>query len=138
MRGIYFSKEVFLRLYHCVSKNITISRKPKDAIRKLETTKTVLKIISLTETVLKRFIYITDSCDTEEIEGRRKFEFFHSSGNYKFSICLVHIHYKLIYSYLCSAEQNNKTSLNNNHEWFIFMAEVDLCQSGKRFFGGIR
>ena len=33
-----------------------------------------------------------------------------------FSIWVVHIHYKLIYSYLCSAEQNNKTSLKNNNE----------------------
>ena len=37
----------------------------------------------------------------------------------------------------CSAEQNNKTSLKNNNEWFIFM-KVDLCQSEKRFFSGIR
>ena len=45
-------------------------------------------------------------------------------------------HYKLICSYLCSAEQNDKTSLKNNNEWFIFMIEVDLCQSEKRFFLG--
>ena len=53
-----------------------------------------------------------------------------------FSICLVHIHYKLICSYLCSTEQN-KISLKNNNEWFIFMIEVDLCQSEKRFFLGL-
>ena len=45
---------------------------------------------------------------------------------------------KLICSYLCSAEQNNKTSLKNNKERFIFMTEVDLCQSEKRIFWGIR
>ena len=36
---------------------------------------------------------------------------------------LVHIHYKLICSSLCSAEQNNKTPLKNNNEKFIFMTE---------------
>ena len=45
---------------------------------------------------------------------------------------MVHIHYKLICSYLCSAEQNNKTSLKNDNECFIFMTEVDLCQNGKK------
>ena len=34
--------------------------------------------------------------------------------------------------------QKNKTSLKNNNEWFIFMTEVDLCQSEKRFFLGVR
>ena len=53
-----------------------------------------------------------------------------------FSVWVVHVHYKLICSYLCSAEQNDKTSLKNNNEWFIFMTEVDLCQSEKRFFLG--
>ena len=55
-----------------------------------------------------------------------------------FSIWVVYIHYKLICSYSYRAEQNNKTSLKNTNEWFIFMTEVDLCQSEKRFFLDIR
>ena len=46
------------------------------------------------------------------------------------------IHSKLICSYLCSIEQNNKTFLKNNNEWLIFMIEVDLCQSEKKLFLG--
>ena len=45
----------------------------------------------------------------------------------------LHIHNKLICSYLCSAEQNNQTSLKNNNRWLIFVTEVDLCLSEKRF-----
>ena len=44
-----------------------------------------------------------------------------------FSICLVDIHYKLICSCSCNAEQNNKTSLKNNNEWFIFKTESRLA-----------
>ena len=43
-----------------------------------------------------------------------------------FSVWLVHIHYKLICSYLCSAEQNNKASSKNNNKRFIFMTESRL------------
>ena len=39
---------------------------------------------------------------------------------------MVHKHYKLICCYLCSAEQNNKTSLKSKNEWFIFMTESRL------------
>ena len=45
---------------------------------------------------------------------------------YIYSVCLVHIHYKLIRSYLCNAEQNNKASLKNNNGRFIFMTESRL------------
>ena len=61
-----------------------------------------------------------------------------SFNNISISLWMVHIHYKLICSYLCSAEQNDKTYLKNNNEWFIFMKEVDLCQNEKTFFLGIR
>ena len=63
---------------------------------------------------------------------------FISRRGHHFSIWVVHTHNKLICSYLCSTEQNNETCLKNNNEWFIFMTEVDLCRSEKRFFLGIR
>ena len=40
-----------------------------------------------------------------------------------FSILFVRIHYKLICSCLSSAEHNNKASLKNSNERFIFMTE---------------
>ena len=50
----------------------------------------------------------------------------------------VTIHYKLICSCLCSAEQNNKTSLKNNNGRFIFMTESRLPRSDKSSFGCYR
>ena len=44
------------------------------------------------------------------------------------------IHYMLICSCLCSAEQNNKTSLKNNNERFIFMTENRLVSEWEKFF----
>ena len=52
--------------------------------------------------------------------------FISSRRGHHFSICSVHIRSKLICTYLCSAEQNNKTSLKDNNEWFIFMTESRL------------
>ncbi len=52
-------KLLFLKNGRIISSNKSISQKPKGAIRKSETT---------ARTVLKRFIYIIKSYDTEEIE----------------------------------------------------------------------
>ena len=49
-------------------------------------------------------------------------------GSVEFSVWFVHIHYKLICSCLCRAEQNNKASLKNNNERFIF---IDCVGEGK-------
>ena len=46
----------------------------------------------------------------------------------------VHIHYKLIFCCLCSAEQNNKASWKNNHERFILMTESKLVSEWEKFF----
>ena len=51
-----------------------------------------------------------------------------------FSVWLVHIHYKLICSCLCSAEQNNKASWKNNNKQFIFMTESRLVSEWEIFF----
>ena len=53
-----------------------------------------------------------------------------------FSTCSVHIHSKLIWSRLCSAEQNKKTSLKNNNEWFIFMTESRLVSEWEKVLLG--
>ena len=52
------------------------------------------------------------------------------------SICVVHTHYKLICSYLCNAEQNNKTSWMNNNEWFVFMTESRLVSEWEKILFG--
>ena len=49
---------------------------------------------------------------------------------------LVHVHYKLFCTCLCSAEQNNKISLKNNNEWFIFMTESRLVSEWEKVLFG--
>ena len=53
--------------------------------------------------------------------------------------CLVYvwftIHYKLICSYLCSTEQNNKASLKSNNERFILMTKSRLVSEWEKFLG---
>ena len=47
---------------------------------------------------------------------------------------MVHINnYKLTYS-VCNAEQNNKITLKNNNEWFIFMTESRLVSEWEKLF----
>ena len=52
-----------------------------------------------------------------------------------FSVWLIHIPYKVICSCLCSAEQNNKASLKNHNERFIFMTESRLVSEWEKFLG---
>ena len=63
--------------------------------------------------------------------------FSHTNSKIVFSICLLYIHNKLICSCLCNAEQNNKTSLKNNHEWFIFMTESRLMSRVRKVLLGV-
>ena len=57
-----------------------------------------------------------------------------TSSGHHFSVWLFNIHYKLICCYLCSAEQNNKASLKNNNERFIFMTESKTMSEWEKFF----